>query len=397
MDLIKLGIIFFIIIIVLRAKKPLYQSMIFGMIATILLYGLNMTTTVKAMTKGVTSPSTITLLIAFYAITFLQRMLEKRGQLLLAEQSLSNIFKSRRVNAMVAPFIIGILPSAGAVLIAAPIVDKAGGDDISQEEKTFITSYYRHIPELFLPTYGSILLAISLSGVDMRLFIVGMLPMVFVLFFLGYFIYVRKIPKETGLVNSNNKMADIKNLLFGIWPIIVTILIILVFKMSVYLAVFLVILLSLFINKYRFAEFRPFFKSAIEAKLMISILFVMMFKELLTVTGVIERLPAYFEMLPIPPAMVFASVFFFGTIVAGSQAMIALALPLAYATIPHGGLGLLILLMSMAYIAMQISPTHICLAIVTEGFGTSMISLIKKTIPILFLFIIISSLYSYIL
>lgn len=397
MDIAKLSLIFFIIIVVLRAKRPLYQSMILGMVAIVILYQVSMISTVNAIFKGVTNPNTVTLLAAFYAITFLQRMLEKRDQLLLAEQSLSNIFKSRRVNAMIAPFIIGILPSAGAVLIAAPIVDKAGGDNISLEEKTFITSYYRHIPELFLPTYGSVLLAINLSGVDMRLFIVGMLPMVLVLFFLGYIIYVRKIPKDTGPLNSSNKAEDIKNLFLGIWPIIVTILIILVFKMSVYFSVFLVILLSLFINKYRFEEFRPFFKSALETKLMISILFVMMFKELLTVTGVIERLPAYFEMLPIPPIMVFASVFFFGTIVAGSQAMIAMALPLAYATLPHGGLGLLIMLMSMAYIAMQISPTHICLAIVTEGFGTSMISLIKKTIPILFLFIIISSIYSYIL
>lgn len=51
---------------------------------------------------------------------------------------------------------------------------------------------------------------------------------------------------------------------------------------------------------------------------------------------------------------------------------IALALPLAFATIPNGGLALMImLLMCMTYIAMQVSPTHICLAIVTEAFDVS--------------------------
>ncbi|WP_206811596.1 hypothetical protein [Paradesulfitobacterium ferrireducens] len=40
---------------------------------------------------------------------------------------MSGLFNSRRVNAMVAPFVIGLLPSAGAVLIAAPIVNNAGG------------------------------------------------------------------------------------------------------------------------------------------------------------------------------------------------------------------------------------------------------------------------------
>ena len=87
------------------------------------------------------------------------------------EQSLISIFNSRRVNAMIALFIIGLLPSVGAVLIAAPIVDNAGGDYVTLEEKTFITSYFRHISEAFLTTYASILLALNLSGVDMTYFV----------------------------------------------------------------------------------------------------------------------------------------------------------------------------------------------------------------------------------
>ena len=94
--------------------------------------------------KGIYNKATISLILSFYTITFLQRMLEKRGHLMLAEKSLTNIFNSRRVNAMLAPFIIGLLPSIGAVLIAAPIVDNAGGDYVTREEKTFITSFYRH-------------------------------------------------------------------------------------------------------------------------------------------------------------------------------------------------------------------------------------------------------------
>ena len=111
------------------------------------------------------SPITVSLVLAFYTITFLQRMLEKRKQLIRAEEALSGLFNSRRVNAMLAPFIIGLLPSAGAVIIACPIVDNAGGEYISKEDKTFITSYFRHISEAFMPTYSSIILALQLSGV----------------------------------------------------------------------------------------------------------------------------------------------------------------------------------------------------------------------------------------
>lgn len=390
-------LIFSCIVIVIKLKKPLYISIFTGILGTILLYGINPLESIKLMKDGAFSFDTINLVLAFYTITFLQRMMEKRDHLILAEKSLSNLFNNRRVNAMVAPFIIGLLPSAGAVLIASPIVDNAGGDYISKEEKTFITSYFRHISESFLPTYSTILLALNLSGVDMTAFVIAMLPMVVVLFLLGYFIYVKKIPKDTGLKKSNDKPQDVKNLIISLWPIALTIVIILVFKIPVYYAVFPIIMLSFVLNKFSFEEIKPMFISAIEVKLILTTIVIMIFKEVLTFTGVIQRLPEYFSVLPIPPVIIFMLLFFFGTLVAGGQGMIAIALPLAYATIPSGGLALMILIMCTTYIAMQISPTHICLAIVVEHYGTSFIDLIKKTIPILLIFTVISFLYSYLL
>ncbi len=390
-------LIFSCIVIVIKLKKPLYISIFTGILGTILLYGINPLESIKLMKHGALSLDTINLVLAFYTITFLQRMMEKRDHLMLAEKSLSNLFNNRRVNAMVAPFIIGLLPSAGAVLIASPIVDNAGGDYISKEEKTFITSYFRHISESFLPTYSTILLALNLSGVDMTAFVIAMLPMVIVLFLLGYSIYVKKIPKDTGVKESNDKRQDVKNLIISLWPIALTIVIILMFKIPVHYAVFPIIILSFVINKFNFKEIKPMFISAIEVKLILTTIVIMIFKEVLTFTGVIQRLPEYFSALPIPPVIIFMLLFFFGTLVAGGQGMIAIALPLAYATIPSGGLALMILIMCTTYIAMQISPTHICLAIVVEHYGTSFIDLIKKTIPILLIFTVISSLYSYLL
>jgi uncharacterized protein len=397
MDIVKLLLIFSCIIIVIKLKKPLYVSIFAGILCTILLYGINPLESIKLMRNGVFSLGTINLILAFYTITFLQRMMEKRAHLIMAEKSLNNLFNSRRVNAMIAPFIIGLLPSPGAVLIASPIVDNAAGNYINKEEKTFITSYFRHISESFLPTYSTILLALNLSGVDMTAFVIAMLPMVVVLFLLGYFIYVKKIPKNTGFGKSNDKHQDVKNLIISLWPIALTIVIILVFKIPVYFAVFPIIILSFVLNKFNFEEIKPMFISAIERKLILTTIVIMMFKEILTFTGVIQRLPGNFSSLPIPPVVIFMLIFFFGTLVAGSQGMVAIALPLAYATIPSGGLALMILIMCTTYIASQVSPTHICLGIIVEHYGISFIDLIKKTIPIMLIFIVISSLYSYLL
>ncbi len=109
MDIIKLLLIFTGIIIVIKYNKPLYMALLVGIVITIVLYRIGPSDSVQLILKGTFSRDTIYLVLAFYSITFLQRMLEKRKRIMLAEQSLDNLFNSRRVNAMVAPFIIGLL------------------------------------------------------------------------------------------------------------------------------------------------------------------------------------------------------------------------------------------------------------------------------------------------
>ena len=248
-----------------------------------------------------------------------------------------------------------------------------------------------------MPTYASIFLVLQLSGVDMTAYVLSMLPMAVVLFVLGYFLYVRKIPTETGLPNSDNKIRDLNNLIRSIWTILVTIVIILAFKIQVHIAVAMIIVLNFIVDKFSWQEVRPMFAIAFETKLILSTVVVMMFKDVLSYTGVIDRLPAVFAVLPVPTVVVFSLVFLVGTIIAGATAIIALGIPLAFAAIPGGGVALLVRLMCMIYIAMQVSPAHICLAIVTERFETSFLDLVKRTIAVMVLFLIIISGYSFVL
>src|SRR5699024_6261323 len=96
-----------------------------------------------------------------------------------------------------------------------------------------------------------------------------------------------------------------------------------------------------------------------------------------------------FGKLAIPISLSFAIVFLIGSIISGANAIIALGVPMAFTAIPNGGTPLLVLLMSFAYAGMQVSPTHVCLSVVTEFFGTSMVDLIKRTIPVITTFCII--------
>ena len=94
MDLIKLGIVFAAIILVVRMNKPLYMSMGAGILASLILYQIPFSAYPGILKISLFGKQSIVVIMAFYTITFLQRMLEKRGRLLLAERSISRIFNS---------------------------------------------------------------------------------------------------------------------------------------------------------------------------------------------------------------------------------------------------------------------------------------------------------------
>ena len=397
MDLIKLISIFCVILIFIKLNKPLYISISTGIFACILMYNIPIKESLKLIVKGVVDSNTTNLILAFYTITFIQRMMENRGFLLLAEKTLYAIFNSKRVNAMVAPFIIGILPSPGAVLIAAPIVENSAGNHLEIEEKAFVASHFRHISESFLPTYSSILLALRLGNINTSKFVFYMIPMVILLFLLGYFFYIKKIPKEEYVKDNINKINETKKLMKYLWPIILVITLILGFRLPVYYATIITIMIFAIIGKFKILELIPMLKTSFELKLILSTITIMIFSKFISYVGIINKLPTYFNKLDIAPIYIFVIIFMISTLIAGSQATIALVIPLAFATIPSGGIPLMILLMCITYITMQISPTHICLAVVTEHFNITFIELFKKTFFIFIIFTISSFGYFFIL
>lgn len=388
MELLKLAGVFCVMILVLWRKKPLSWAVAAAALAVWLLFWMPARTFAAALVRGAVRWDTIQLLLVLYLITFLQRMLEKRGCLTSAKDALDGLFNCRRVDASAAPALLGMLPAVGTVLICGDIVRQSTDGFLKTEEQACVTSYYRHVSELFFPTYTSILIAVDLSAgkVSVGGFTLAMLPMLAVLMAIGWLFYLRRIPKDAGFFAGRPKAFYWKLLLRSLWTIIFTVILIVAFGVPVHIAVLACIVCNLFVGRFGWKELRPFFASAFEARLMISTLLIMMFKEVLAAAGVISALPAFFSSLPVPPFLVFALIFFFGSVAAGSQAIIVLCMGMAMAAAAQGGLALFVLLMCMAYAAMQLSPVHVCLAVCAEDYRISLGTLIRKTVPLVGVF-----------
>ena len=406
MELVFLAIVFAVIIVMLNIKPvirgqktrmPLNIAILTGILASVICYRISPARVGIRALETITSWDTLSLCLVTYMITFLQRMMERNDHLSQAHRSLSAIFNSRRVNATVAPILIGLLPSPAAAFIAGDMVKASCEGYLDDEEMTFVTSYYRHISESCLPTYSSIILALSLAGLSTAPFLLGMILPVLVLILLGYLFYVRKVPKETGLPKSEHPAQEWKKLFQSLWAIALIVALIIAFDLPVYVAVAIAMVLYFLVNRFKPREVAPYVKSSFEWNIMSNTVVVMFFKNILDESGVITLLPEAFAKLPLPLPIVFFLIFLVGSIIAGTSAIIAMCLPLAFATIPNAGMPLMILLMCGTYIAMQVSPVHVCLTLIAQYFRTSLGAIIKKTVPVMLCFIAFLIPYYYLL
>lgn len=392
MIFVKLALIFLLIIVLLAFKRPLWQAILGGLAATALFYQIRPWDMVCLTGNVVTDWSSVSVLLSLYLITFLQRILEARSQIRLAQEDLNGLFHNRRVNIIGACLFIGLLPSAASMLLCAELVKNATDGYLDAREQAFVSSWFRHIPESMLPTYTAVLLMLSLSGVETAKFMVGMIVPVLFLGALGYFVYLRRVPTTVDSPRSRNRWLDCVHLFQHLWSLLLILVLILAFHFEVVTAVLVSIVLSIVVYRVTMQEFKTFVFSAFEKKMLGNTFLVLILKEFLSFTGVLPQLPDALAKLPLPTYLIFGLLFFLATIISGSTAAIAMGTPLAFAAIP-GGAPLMIYLMCMAHAASQLSPTHVCLVVATDYFHITLGELVRKTIPISIAFCILVTLY----
>lgn len=393
---VKMALVFAIIILLLACKRPLSQAMLGGLAATALFYQILPLDMLRLSGKVLTNWSSLSVLLSLYLITFLQRILESRSQIRLAQEDLNGLFHNRRINIIGACLFIGLLPSAASMLLCAELVKNATDGYLQPKEQAFVASWFRHIPESVLPTYSAVLLMLSLSGVETATFMVGMLPPVLMLGVLGYVVYLRRVPTSVDKPKSTNRFADFLHLLEHLWSLILILVLILVFHFEVVTAVLVSILLSAVVYHISAQEWKHFVVSAFEKNMLGNTFLVLVLQEFLSYTGVLPQLPDVLGKLPLPSYFIFDLLFFLVTLISGSTAAIAMGTPLAFAAMP-GGAPLMIYLMCMAHAASQLSPTHVCLVVASDYFHIPLGGLIRKTLPIALTFCVLITLYYHIL
>ncbi|MGI5973591.1 MAG: DUF401 family protein [Oscillospiraceae bacterium] len=387
MEVLSLAIIFLIIVAILWLRKPLYLALAAGILAAILLFRISPLEAVTVIGKQTIARETIDLLLSFYAIMFLQLMLEKKGRLANAQDAFNGLLRNRRLNTIVSPAIMGLLPSAAVMTICSDMVNSTCDKYLDVKSKTFVACYYRHIPEMFLPTFPVILLAMTLSGKSIGAFILAMIPLVLLACTVVYFTYLIKLPKEMPPLDGTvNGRQEILKLIRNLWTLILVLVIIVAGNLSACIAGPIVIVINYFVDHFTPKDLPEMLVKSAEPVLLGNMYLIMLFKGVLAYTGVLTKLPEFFTKFPIPLALSFALLFFFGTVISGSQTMVALCMPMVMAAFPDAGMPMLVMLMGIAWAAMEISPTHVCAFVAADYFHTTLGDIIVKALPSVVIF-----------
>ena len=392
MELLYLSLIFLTVIVALLFKRPLYQAVLCALAVCCILFRIPLDKAFELVLKVPTQWSLSSTLVSLYLIVLLQHILDRRNQLSLAQKDLDSLFHNRRINASIAPIFIGLLPHAGAMILCSDIVKDATNPYLEPDEQAFVTSWFRHVPESTLPTYTSVLLMSTLSGIPLSSFVPVMVLPVIALFLIGYLPVLRKLPRRSESVENVNKLSCLIDLIKHLWTLIAVLILILFFKLSVVLSLLIVIAVSYFVYQFTVSEFIEIVKESFVVKLLLNSFMVLVLREFINYTGVLALLPDCLSKLPIPSYLVFALLFFFGGIISGSQAIVALGTPIAFGTL-EGSVTLMVLLMCMTHGASQISPVHVCLIVASERFNIPITELIRKTIPFTLVFCLFAVIY----
>ncbi|MDW7671074.1 MAG: DUF401 family protein [Bacillota bacterium] len=377
MDVVKIILVLVLLIIMLRRHIHMAAVMGSGTILLSLLFGMSMHETFTVFLITVSHPSTLHTALALLLIMVLENLMRQKKLLEKLVVSLKILFKDYRVVMPLPPAFMGLLPSAGGALFSAPMVSSACGDHpLSAERKGVINFWYRHVWECVLPLYPAMIIASEIMGVEMARFIRNTYPFTLLAILLGipYLVYQMKncedIPASTTAFTVVAPEASTSlwgDLMRGILPIVVVLLLFFAAHLPLAAALTLVILPMTLLLKVLPSEWVKLLKESVSIKILLILFGIMVFKNMLEATGAVDSLVTIFTAQGIPVTVLTILIPFLVAFLTGmSQAYVAITFPILLGMTPEVDLPLMALAYVSGFAGLMLSPMHLCLVLTAE-------------------------------
>ena len=341
-----------------------------------------------AAQETVTLSRTYDLIFALYFVMCLEVQLRKSGTLKKMVDALNRLFASARVTLAVMPAFLGLLPSLGGARFSAPIVEAASkGLPISAERKAAVNYYFRHMFETSSPTVPGMLLACAIAGIQLSDLVLHLFWFAILTFIVGWLVLLaplknadKKVSSSPDVVDApSDRWADFGNVVLAVFPVVLNILLMLVFKLPAGIAMGLAVLalIPLFAVLKRPVPIKDIFLEAFDKKLLANVLMILYFISILSGTGVLDQTLVALQALPLPTPVIFAILsVLMGLLTGMSQGYIAMAMPICAAIAP-GSLTYAGMAMVFGCVGQMLTPVHLCFTISVDYFKADFFKTLK--------------------
>ena len=370
-ELLKIGIVFFIILILTFRKVKLWISLLAGTFLLGFLFHLPLHTIVKDLFTSVIDSKTLLLLGAFITILFFSTLLKETGRMGEILEGLRGIFKDIRVVIALLPAMIGLMPIMGGALISAPMVVE-GSDELklSPERRTFINYWFRHVWQYTLPTYPSLILAATLIKIPVRNLGWINLPLTLTAVVSGIFFGFWGVSKSTRTKDLSNTTSVLR-LFCNLSPLLLGLILVVGFQVELAYAFGLVILGMIIFYKMSGRVVLKGLKESLNAELLLTVAIVMGFKKVLESSGAVHSVSSVLLSSEVPLWLIAIWVpFLVGLITGVTIAPIAISFPVLiplFQNDPHF-LNYMVLAFASGISGDLLSPFHLCLILTKDYF-----------------------------
>jgi len=174
---IRVIVVFILVLFLIRKRISLGNAFLVGSLVLSIFFGLKPGPIIDSVIKSITYPKTYSLAVIVSQILILSSSLEKSGQMRRLLENFKGLLSKPRLNLVLFPALIGLLPMPGGAVFSAPMVKELGArSDLNADKLSFTNYWFRHIWEFCWPLYPGILLAAVIANINLFSLVLVMLP-----------------------------------------------------------------------------------------------------------------------------------------------------------------------------------------------------------------------------
>lgn len=380
-DLVKLSIVFVIILILIRKNISVGIVLLIAGSIMMLFYQFDITKVFEVIKHTITDFNTIKLLLALSLIRCFELILRQNDIMTNMMNGIRMILRNKKLVIISMPVIIGLLPSLGGAYFSAPMVQETTKDtNISREEKAFINYWFRHIWECILPLYPGIMLVSVITIIDLQKILIFNAPLTLSMIFAGFYLSMRGVRGDVSYKEMHNEKST--SLVLAFLPISVLLFLVILLGFELYISLLILNLFLIVIYKIKPKEIFNIIYYGFAKDVFILIFGVMLFKQVLEMSGAINNISIFFnnEGIPLLPILLFLP-FITGLLTGLTVAFVGSTFPLLIGISNSVDIKEITLAFASGYIGVLLSPVHLCLLLTRDYFFADLRGIYKKIIP----------------